>query len=927
MSEAPKVRVIVDLGGGSTLELHPAELRLVKKATLEAGEWTLRCRKPSGTYQLTFRDVRIERYNPDTSSWELLEKGKILKTRYERWGFLTLEGCDLTWLLRRPAEKKAYEGTADQVISDILKPLVDEGKITLDVAASDVTVRLDLTDRDVSMLEAVRMVCEDPRVGYDAYVDRDGVFHAFPRGSREYAPVPEICEYEVEEDATAIVNSCRVYGAPGKVVPSDTGDFCESGYESLWSIENGSIVLDTEVKKEGGASIRAEPASETDTFELVLPEPLDLNPVGGVRKRLVFWLRFEEPFPEDDVGLQVRLWPEGGSVNEGFVVERVGQEQPTGTWGRDVGGREIPYMFEVGEGTEGPDGWSCAGIWPDEIREKWSKIKKIVFFSDGVKVWIDGLRFESIRPMGYAKDQASIDKYGLSHLELIRDDLESDEECLQLAQAIVDASKEPRKRLLDVAVRGVLDVNPGDKVRIVTPELDEYVIALEVEHELRPDGFYTHLRGVSAGPVPAPPSETRRPRVPRHRRWRPQPPPRPPMRVRLRDAYIGEHRVATESYASRGLWKRTGLLIPMYLYPWDASTGTWKPEFENLLSLMKRYWKVPVYVVINPSNGPGDVEDGVWRRAIKKIHGSGGYVLGYVSTSYTNRSLDEVKADVRRWKKLYPHVDGLFVDEMTNDDDQAHRDYYRELTEYAHDLGFYPVIGNPGAPQLSSYFLQKCADIIVVWETNSYPSESDLEQGDWEDSYREIPWWTRAGLVYGQSSLDVEKFRMMCRHLGLVYVTSGSSESPWSELPSYLNLEFASLAPEADVGGKMVCSFNRRRYEPFAETGTVEFDWTPGEGYEYLVLDYAKAAANAVTESGSVSDTDVKGRSKIDQTVGDHYIKRLHVWMNFQENLGASCVITAVLDDESEVTLCSAEAQTVGAYQGACEVEVKGHQH
>ena len=58
---------------------------------------------------------------------------------------------------------------------------------------------------------------------------------------------------------------------------------------------------------------------------------------------------------------------------------------------------------------------------------------------------------------------------------------------------------------------------------------------------------------------------------------------------------------------------------------------------------------------------------------------------------------------------------------------------------------------------------------------------------------------------------------------------------------------------------------------------------SPGEGYEYIVLDYARAAANAVTESVSVSDVDVKGRSNIDQTVG--------------------------------------------AYQGACEVEVKGHQH
>ena len=566
MSETPKVRVVVDLGGGSTLELHPSELRLVKKATLEAGEWTLRCRRPEGTYQLTFKDVRIERYNPDTSSWELLEKGKILKTRYERWGFLTLEGCDLTWLLRRPAEKKLYEGTADQVISDILKPLVDEGKLTLDVAASNVTVRLDLTDRDVSMLEAVRMVCEDPRVGYDAYVDKDGVFHAFPRGSNSYASTPEVCEYEFEEDATAVINSCRVYGAPEKIVPSDTEDFCESGYETNWSITGGSIGLDTATYKQGSASIKAEPASSTDTFKLALPEPLDLNPTEAAVKRLVFWLRFETPPTGDAV--EVRLRPEG--MTGYFRKAKLGQAQNIGSWGPDVDGEEVPYRIEVGYGME-DEVWEAVDIPDDQVEEAWSKIAEIEFFTNGRTVWIDGLHFENFRYVGEAKDQTSIDTYGLSHLELTRDDLLSDDECLQLAQAIVNASKDPRKRMIDVVVRGLLDIRPGDKVRIYTPEFDEYLIALEVEQELRPDGFYTHLRGVSGGPIHKPPTE--RPRRRRPKRWpppfRPQPIPEPvvaprklervpgidPSTGKLKLTQVAEKASSLDALASDRLWE------------------------------------------------------------------------------------------------------------------------------------------------------------------------------------------------------------------------------------------------------------------------------------------------------------------------------------------------------------------------------------
>ncbi|RLE84449.1 MAG: hypothetical protein DRJ67_10540, partial [Thermoprotei archaeon] len=69
---------------------------------------------------------------------------------------------------------------------------------------------------------------------------------------------------------------------------------------------------------------------------------------------------------------------------------------------------------------------------------------------------------------------------------------------------------------------------------------------------------------------------------------------------------------------------------------------------------------------------------------------------------------------------------------------------------------------------------------------------------DWEDSYREIPWWTRGGLVYGQDTLDVGKFMMMSRHLGLVYVTSGDAPQPWGELPPYLEDMFSLLTAEAD---------------------------------------------------------------------------------------------------------------------------------
>jgi hypothetical protein len=239
------------------------------------------------------------------------------------------------------------------------------------------------------------------------------------------------------------------------------------------------------------------------------------------------------------------------------------------------------------------------------------------------------------------------------------------------------------------------------------------------------------------------------------------------------------------------LVSKTGVLIPFYRYPWAA--GTWDSVFESLLDILQKYHEVPVFVVINPSNGPGSVEDGVWRRAIKKLHGAGAVVLGYVSSGYTTRAIDEVKADIDAWRNLYPEVDGLFIDEMTNDDVQAHRNYYIEITRYAHKKGFYPVVGNPGAGVPGNYFTQDTADIIVIWETSNYPDEATLKGGDWEDSYREIPVWRRAALVHSQS-LSYSDVEVMRKYVGLLYVTDDGMPNPWDMLSSYLENILSYLA-------------------------------------------------------------------------------------------------------------------------------------
>ena len=55
-------------------------------------------------------------------------------------------------------------------------------------------------------------------------------------------------------------------------------------------------------------------------------------------------------------------------------------------------------------------------------------------------------------------------------------------------------------------------------------------------------------------------------------------------------------------------------------------------------------------------------------------------MIGYIYSSYAARPLDQVKADVDRYDGFYT-LDGFFIDEVTNDANEAHLDYYAALYE------------------------------------------------------------------------------------------------------------------------------------------------------------------------------------------------------------------------------------------------------
>src|SRR5581483_6399169 len=65
--------------------------------------------------------------------------------------------------------------------------------------------------------------------------------------------------------------------------------------------------------------------------------------------------------------------------------------------------------------------------------------------------------------------------------------------------------------------------------------------------------------------------------------------------------------------------ERTGLLVPMYVYPADIHKNH---AYNRLIDLKRRYETVPVWVILNPASGPGKQVDSNYTKAIERLMGA-----------------------------------------------------------------------------------------------------------------------------------------------------------------------------------------------------------------------------------------------------------------------------------------------------------------
>lgn len=219
------------------------------------------------------------------------------------------------------------------------------------------------------------------------------------------------------------------------------------------------------------------------------------------------------------------------------------------------------------------------------------------------------------------------------------------------------------------------------------------------------------------------------------------------------------------------------LLIPAYFYPGGS-------EWQEMCDALHSSGAAAV-IIMDPADGPGKAVDPNYRSALDYCHSKRQTVIGYVFTEYRTRSLSAVRTDIDRFYRLYPDIDGIFVDQMSNDTAPAIKTYYRKLYDHVKAKSSTAlVVGNPGAAAITPWQVEDpvVADVLVVFEGPA-AEYKNWSPPDWMFSR---PAGIFGHLVYKSRSRATTK--ALCaasqgKHAGWIYVTRGVMDNPWDVPP------------------------------------------------------------------------------------------------------------------------------------------------
>lgn len=228
------------------------------------------------------------------------------------------------------------------------------------------------------------------------------------------------------------------------------------------------------------------------------------------------------------------------------------------------------------------------------------------------------------------------------------------------------------------------------------------------------------------------------------------------------------------------------LLVPLYVYPgaaWD--------------SLVDAADQVQIIAIINPNSGPLSTVDSSYTTYLSKLSNAGIEMIGYVHTSYGQRSISDVEADINTWAANYPLITGIFFDEASSDASEL--PYYTQAYQQAMSKpGYNQVILNPGAEPDQGYY--SVSTSIVIFE-NEASNLAGTNFGSWvtcapseaeQSGYK----YHFSGIAHTAASGTESTYlsALAAKGMGLVYVTDGLGGCcTYNSLVSYFAQEASAL--------------------------------------------------------------------------------------------------------------------------------------
>ena len=224
------------------------------------------------------------------------------------------------------------------------------------------------------------------------------------------------------------------------------------------------------------------------------------------------------------------------------------------------------------------------------------------------------------------------------------------------------------------------------------------------------------------------------------------------------------------------------ILLPLYSYP------NWYQSENYLWSKVASAGKeVKIEAIINPHNGPdAQPPNQDYQRGLQDLRASDITILGYVSTRYGDRPIDQVKQDIDLYDNFYD-LDGIFLDESASDLKQL--SYYQDIYRYIKTTTNYEqVVINPGTHTDEAYLSRPAADTAVIFEDYS-AAWSNYQAQSYQNRYKSKHF---ASLIHSVPDVQTMKSYIdlaVARNIGYIYITDDSPDSddsnPWNSLPSY----------------------------------------------------------------------------------------------------------------------------------------------